>query len=234
MLSGVFPDSAGDEVVLRVSAATGERVAVVGGSAAGVALPADVVVVTRDQLAAGREVFMTEHAGERDWQLSAGSFFQAGPAVASALIDAVAAAVGPVDLKVVVDAYAGIGLFGGTVGAAAKLLVSVEQSGSSSTDARVNLQGIAAEIAECRVEDWNAVRADVVIADPARAGLGERGVASLDACEAPRFVLVSCDTGSLGRDVGLLVGRGYELDSIQIIDAFPDTSHVETVVGFRR
>lgn len=234
ILSGVFPESAGTEVVLRVSEATGERMAVLDGAASGVMLPSDVVIVTRDQLSAGRKVFLTEHAAGRDWQVSAESFFQAGPSVATALVNAVSRAAGAVDGDVVVDAYAGIGLFGGTVAASASSLVSVEQSGSSTNDARVNLRSIDAHIAECRVEDWAATPADVVIADPARAGLGEKGVEALDACGASRFVLVSCDTGSLGRDVGLLAGRGYTLDSVQVVDAFPDTSHVETVVGLRR
>ena len=53
-------------------------------------------------------------------------------------------------------------------------------------------------------------------------------------CNADRFVLVSCDTGSLGRDVQLLVAEGYRLESVQIVDAFHDTSHAETVVALAR
>lgn len=234
ILDGLYEDSSGTEVVLRVSAATGERIAVVDGDSDGPELPSDVTVTSRTELAFGRQVFISEQAAGRSWQVSAGSFFQAGPTVASALVDAVRSAVGPVDDAVVVDAYAGIGLFGGTVGAAARSLISVEQSASSTADARVNLADVAATIVEQDVDRWSAVDADIVIADPARAGLGAKGVQSLDRCKADRFVLVSCDTGSLGRDVGLLTERGYSLDSVQVIDAFPDTSHVETVVGLTR
>lgn len=234
ILQGVYENSSGSEVVLRASGATGERIAVVDGDADGPRFPSGVTVTSREQLAAGHNMFITEEAGGRSWQVSAGSFFQAGPTVATALVDAVRSAAGPVEDAVVVDAYAGIGLFGGTVGAAARSLISVEQSASSTADARVNLAGLAATIIERNVENWPAVDADIVIADPARAGLGAKGVRALVASRAARFVLVSCDTGSLGRDIGLLTEHGYALDTVQVIDAFPDTSHVETVVGLTR
>lgn len=233
LVEGRFAPGSGDEVVLRASAATGERVALISGDAFAVDLPDDVVVVSRDELKDGREVSIVEHAAGRDWQVSAESFFQAGPTVASALVDAVAAAAGSVEGLRVVDAYAGIGLFGGTVAATASELWSVERSRSSSRDAHVNLSGLPATIIEKAVEDWAGVEADVVIADPARSGLGAEGANSLVSCGAQRFVLVSCDTGSLGRDVGLLQQQGYVLDSLRIVDAFHDTSHVETVVGLR-
>lgn len=234
LLGGRYEPGAGDEVVLRVSHATGERIALVAGDPELAELPSDVTVVSRDQLAAGRKVHLTEEAAGRSWRVSAGSFFQAGPKAASALVAAVRSAAGPVDGSTLVDAYAGIGLFGGTVGSTAREIISVEQSGSSTEDARVNLAEMSATIVEGAVEEWTARPADIVVADPARRGLGDKGVAALERCGAPRFVLVSCDTGSLGRDVGLLTSHGYEVDSVQVINAFPDTSHVETVVGLRR
>lgn len=234
LLGGRYKTGAGDEVVLRVSQATGERIALVAGDPEMAELPEDVIVVGRHQVAAGRSVHLTEEAAGRSWRVSADSFFQAGPTVASALVAAVRSAAGPVDGSTLVDAYAGIGLFGGTVGATARDLISIEQSGSSTEDARVNLAEMSATIVEGAVEEWKARPADIVIADPARRGLGDGGVAALERCGAPRFVLVSCDTGSLGRDVGLLSSHGYEVDSVQVINAFPDTSHVETVVGLRR
>ena len=71
--------------------------------------------------------------------------------------------------------------------------------------------------------------ADVVVADPARTGLGRPGVDALVACGAPRLVLVSCDPASLGRDVALLATAGYRLRRVAIVDSFAQTSHVEAV-----
>ena len=229
-----FPNSAGPEVVLRVSNATGERIAIVDGSPDGVVVPDGVSVVTKRELEDGREISMTEVAAGREWKVSAGSFFQAGPEVASALVSAVRIAAGDVGGAAIVDAYSGIGLFAGTVGTGADSVIALEQSGSSAHDARHNLAGMNATIVETAVEDWDASPADIVIADPSRAGLGVVAVDALVASDASRFVLVACDTGSLGRDVGLLVERGYMVDSIQIIDAFHDTSHVETVIGLAK
>jgi len=234
LVNGRFGPDAGDEVVLRVSNLTGERHALINGDPAAVDLPDDVGIASRTQLDDGQPIQLTEHAGGRDWQVSINSFFQAGPQVATALVDAVDRAVGDRTGSTLVDAYSGIGLFAGTVGSTADTVLAVERSGSSTADARVNLADTNVEVIESPVEEWRAVPADIVIADPARSGLGEAGVGALMGTGADRFVLVACDTGSLGRDVGLLAKRGYGVDTIQIVDAFHDTSHVETIVGLSR
>lgn len=234
LANGRWGDSS--EVVIRVSEHTGERIAVVDGSIETVHAPSDVTVVSTKE---AHSVSLTEVAAGRTWRVSADSFFQSGPTAASALVEAVACAAGATAGLGVVDAYAGIGLFGGTVGAKAAALTSIELSASGCADARVNLTEFSSSpdsvtVVESSVERWLPQPADVVIADPARAGLGPAGVEVLDATGASRFVLVSCDTGSLGRDVGLLIAAGYELNSVEIVDAFPDTSHIEIVVGLAR
>lgn len=234
LVDGRFGASAGDEVVLRVSDATGQRIALVDGSVDDVQLPDDVVVVSRSNTAARAALHVIEHAGGRDWRVSADSFFQAGPQVASALVEAVQFATGKVDDLVLIDAYAGVGLFAGTVGSHAASVTAVERSGSSTADAHVNLADTNATVVESAVEYWSATPADIVIADPSRAGLEKGGVNSLLRADPQRFVLVACDTGSLGRDVGLLQANGFAVESIQIVDAFHDTSHVETIIGLRR
>ncbi len=232
-----FTSGAGNEAVIRISDLTKDAFVMVNGDPA--AVDASMVepvgalsIIAKDN---GAKTHMTEHAGGRDWQVSASSFFQAGPQVASALVDAVTFAAGDLTDRDLVDAYAGIGLFAGTVGATARSVVAVEQSMSSTADARVNLEHLddAAVVTEA-VDDWLAFPANTVIADPARAGLGRGGVDALMGCSADRFVLVSCDTGSLGRDVQLLAAEGYAIESVQVIDAFHDTSHAEVVVALQR
>ena len=48
------------------------------------------------------------------------------------------------------------------------------------------------------------------------------------------MLLVSCDAGALGRDAGLLTAAGYALDQVDVLDMFPQTSHVEVVTGWIR
>jgi 23S rRNA (uracil1939-C5)-methyltransferase len=56
----------------------------------------------------------------------------------------------------------------------------------------------------------------------------------IDSIDPTNLVLVSCDAAALGRDAGLLVGLGFSLESIEVLDLFPGTSHIETVSRFVR
>jgi 23S rRNA (uracil1939-C5)-methyltransferase len=134
---------------------------------------------------------------------------------------------------VVVDAYAGVGLFAATVGRDAEV-VCIEQSPAACDDARRNLRGRAATIVQGSVERWRPVPADVVIADPSRRGLGQKAVDTLVASSAPRFVLVSCDAAACARDARLLADAGYRLVHSTLVDLFPHTPHVEIVSTFDR
>src|SRR5262249_25099949 len=116
-------------------------------------------------------------------RVSAGSFFQTRPDGAQALVDAVRAAAGPIGRdESGVDAYAGVGLFGATVGSDASV-TAIERSPSSCRDARHNL-GERATVVQLDVSRWRATRAEVVIADPSRDGLGRRAVDVLAAAGA--------------------------------------------------
>jgi 23S rRNA (uracil1939-C5)-methyltransferase len=132
-----------------------------------------------------------------------------------------------------VDLYGGVGLFAGALGGRSQVTL-VEQSASSVADARVNLADQPARIVRADVDHWGAARADVVIADPPRAGLGARGVDKVVATHAARLVLVSCDPAALGRDARLLADAGYDLAGSTLVDLFPHTSHVEVVTRFDR
>ena len=72
------------------------------------------------------------------------------------------------------------------------------------------------------------------MADPARPGLGRPGVSALVATGASRIVVVSCDPASLGRDAGLLAAEGYHPATVQVVDLFPRTPHIEAVTRFQR
>jgi tRNA/tmRNA/rRNA uracil-C5-methylase (TrmA/RlmC/RlmD family) len=101
----------------------------------------------------------------------------------------------------------------------------------------VNLAGVPdldARVVRTAVERWRSWRADVVVADPPRAGLGRRAVGRLAATGAGRLVLVSCDAPALARDVGLLAAAGFRFVDATVLDLFPQTPHVEVVSRFDR
>ncbi|MFI5040309.1 MAG: class I SAM-dependent RNA methyltransferase [Acidimicrobiales bacterium] len=237
--SARFPGAG--EVLLRVGAATGERLAAPDRAARGATVPADVRMA-----AAGRPPpAVHEDVAGRRWRVSAGSFFQSGPAAAAGLVEAVTQAAGadrPQGDGLVVDLYAGVGVLGGSLAAGSRL-VSVESSPTAVGDAVVNLADLGGRVIHgevlraCRSGDVVARgrnRPDLVLADPARSGLGPSVSAAVAALGAPVLVLVSCDPASLGRDARLLEGHGYHLERVEVLDLFPQTFHVEAVSRFVR
>lgn len=249
----------GLEVSLRCSAATGELTAVWDGpidavEAEGVGVGptarlTETIVhgpTARDSPerdSPGRDSPGRDSPGERTTTLavSAASFFQSGPAAAGLLIDAVARAAPELaTARTVVDLYGGVGLFAASVAPRSARVVVVESSRSAVADARVNLADREqVTIVRADVGRWDARRsgvqqADVVVADPPRAGLGRRGVGALAACGATTVVLVSCDPVAAARDAALLAEQGYRHERAEVLDLFPWTHHVETVTRYVR
>ena len=240
LAAGRFP--AGATVTVRAGARTGDRLVVLdaprGGDTPGWAddavVPDGVRVVTGDELDGGKRAWLFEEVAGRRLRVSARSFFQSGPAGAEALVGVVGAAVGPLSAADhLVDLYGGVGLFAATVAGEARVTL-VESSPSAAADARINLRGQVAKVVRGDVGRWRPRRAGVVVADPPRAGLAKEGVRTVAATGAPVVVLVSCDAGALGRDVGLLTGAGYRLTSTTLVDQFAGTPHVEVVTRFER
>ncbi len=217
------------EVTLRVSASTGEATALwdaAGGDVGG--LPAHVTV--------GPDAVLYEQVAGHHFRVSAGSFFQSGPAAAELLVAAVRA-IAPelAEAGRVLDAYAGVGLFAVATTDPDSELVVLESSRSAIDDARANLRSRRARIERREVGRWRPGKGesiDVAIADPARTGLGKPGVATLAAAKAPVVVLVSCDPVALARDSSLLTMHGYRHDGTDVLDLFPETHHVEAVTRF--
>jgi 23S rRNA (uracil1939-C5)-methyltransferase len=221
----------GVEATVRMSVATGEIAARWDRASGAVhGLPTEV---RRDGNAA-----LHEGVAGRRLRVSIGSFFQSGPQAAELIVAAVRRAAPELpDAVVVVDAYSGVGTLAVCATATESHVVAVETSRSALADARANLAGRSHEIVRGEVGGWRPpadLGVDVVIADPARSGLGGPGVAAVARTGAPVLVLVSCDPASLGRDAALLGRAGYEHRQSEVIDTFPQTTHIEVVSRFAR
>ncbi len=236
IVSGRYPGAG--EVLLRVGVSSGERVALVRAGRKGVRVPSDVTVVQEGDR---RPAYVHEDVAGRSFRVAADSFFQPGPVAAAGLVAAVSVAVGdalPAGGRLV-DSYAGVGLFASVLGArSGARVVALESDPAAVADARANLADLDARVIATEVGRWRPAPddppADVIVADPSRPGLGRPGVAGVVASGAARLVLVSCDPASLARDVTLLAEQGYRLSGVTLVDAFPDTFHVETVSRFDR
>ncbi len=226
---GVEP---GVEVALRVSLATGATTAIwEGGPTAVRGLPTDAFT--------GSRAWLAEEVAGVALRVSAPSFFQSGVQGAELLVDAVSRAAPELaQADHVVDAYGGVGLFAATAARAAGHVTLIESSRFACRDAIRNLEGRSASVVRAEVGRWRPDPGpgpvDVVIADPARPGLAKPGVGVLARTGAAVLVLVSCDPVSLARDARLLAGEGYDLETVDVLDLFPETHHVETVSRFVR
>ncbi len=230
------------EVTLRCSASTSERGVWLHdehGRGQVTGLPDDVGV--------GIESLVHEVIAGVKLRVMMTSFFQSSHEAAELLVAAVRAAAGERALSGVdgriIDAYGGVGLFAATLLTADVPVSVVESSESSCRDATVNLSKHLAEtrdisqpseIVHSNIEQWSPVPAGLVIADPARTGLGPLAVSRLVETNAPRIVLVSCDAVAGARDLRLLIDVGYELEKVTVLDLFPHTPHIETVSVLQR
>ncbi len=164
------------------------------------------------------------------YRVRAGSFFQTNRHLTEKLVELVSAAqTGGFAL----DLYAGTGLFSLPLARTFKRVSAVEAAPDSYADLRTN----APANVECRratTEDFLKgkieINPDLIVADPPRAGVGEKVTRDLIKLAAKSVVYVSCDPATLARDLRELILGGYKVKSIALIDLFPQTFHIETVV----
>jgi 23S rRNA (uracil1939-C5)-methyltransferase len=226
LVEGRYGDA--KEVTLRVGASSGEAIAMVSPSADDVIVPDGVRVISTDELDGGRRAWIHDEVAGVNFRISARAFFQGRADGAAALVEVVRAAVGENPGRLV-DLCCGVGLFATTI--EAERVVGIESDLSAVADARVNMAplGDKARVVSSRFQKWRPSRADVVIADPARHGLGKAGVDKAMATGAGRVVLVSCRASAAGRDIGLFTAAGFRVAEMTLVDLFPDTPHVEVV-----
>ncbi|MFZ0664733.1 MAG: hypothetical protein WAM97_03200 [Acidimicrobiales bacterium] len=212
------------EILLRCGARTGERMAAITPTRSTPQLPDDV-----------HSEYFHEHAAGRSWRISASSFFQSRPDGADALARLIEMAADELGSNsTAIDLYSGVGLFAGVLAAKGWSMTTVEGSYSAVRDAYDNLRGLPVDVVRADVTKWTPRRADFVVADPSRQGLGQQGVDIVSEIGARRVVLVSCDALSLGRDSALLTNSGYKLTKVACVDLFSHTFRVEVVSVFDR
>jgi len=220
----------GVEPTLRVSVATGELAARWDRSVGDVrGLPAEAAI--------GAAAMLEEDVAGHRLRVSMGAFFQSGPQAAELLVDAIRRAAPELNpAGLVVDAYAGVGMFSVCATDPASRVIAIETSRAAVADAEHNLADRDALVVRGEVGGWRRDvgerNVDVVIADPARSGLGKPGTNALARTGTPVLVLVSCDPASLARDARLLATAGYRHERTEVVDTFPHTTHVETVTRF--
>jgi len=203
---------------------------------------ASVAVGTEEHLLFGRD-HIRESLGGLSFQVSAGSFFQTNTVQAERLFTLVAEACALDGGETVVDLYSGTGAISLLLARRARRVYAIEVAAPAVADATRNarengidncafLAGEVRDVLPALVRD--GIRADVVVADPPRAGFHPKALLALARLGPARLVYVSCNPATLARDLADLVRQGYRLEWVQPVDMFPQTPHIEAVARLRR
>ena len=196
----------------------------------------------------GKDKIVEELLG-LNFEISMKSFFQTNPKCAEKLYSKVVEYVledkTKVDNTVVMDLFCGTGTIGQIVASKSEnaKIVGVDIVASAIADAEKNakrnhiegLQFYAADVGKflyAHPAYKNKIK--TIILDPARAGIAPKTLQKIIALNADRMVYVSCNPATQARDTVLLREAGYEIKKISLVDQFPHTAHIETVVLFEK
>jgi 23S rRNA (uracil1939-C5)-methyltransferase len=186
------------------------------------------------------------HWGERSltytvsghsYRASLGGFFQINRFLLPGLLQL---AVEKRSGRVAWDLYSGAGLFARALDF--ENVTAVESAGFSADDLKHNLVGKAHRVVRSSTLDFlrsqvrGPVRAkpELILLDPPRAGLGKEICTHLGSIGAPAIVYISCDPATLARDLQSLLQFEYSVQTIHLVDLFPQTFHMETVTFIKR
>lgn len=194
---------------------------------------------TEENLLLGKEslteILNLENGQKLEFDILPQAFFQTNTKQAEVLYSKVIELAGLTGNEVVFDLYCGTGTIGLFCAHKAKEVLGIEENESAVESARSNAlkngiknAGFYLGRVENRLVDLK-VKPDVVIVDPPRAGLGESVVKDVAAFGAAKIVYVSCNPTTLARDLEFFAGLGYSTVSVQPVDMFPQTHHVESV-----
>ncbi len=164
------------------------------------------------------------------------AFFQTNSKGAERLYSIVRDFLGNSESKVVFDLYCGTGTIGQIVAAKAKKVLGIElieeAVAAANENAKINgldnCEFIAGDIAKVIKEVKD--KPDSIILDPPRVGVHPTALDYVIKFDAKHIVYVSCNPKSLVVDLRELINRGYKVKKVVLMDMFPHTPHIETVV----
>ena len=187
----------------------------------------------------GSEVIY-DFIGKVKFAISAKSFYQVNPDQTKVLYEKALEYAGLSGEETVIDAYCGIGTISLFLAQKAKKVFGVEIVSEAIEDARRNAElndinnvEFAVGSAETVISNWyeEGNSADVLVVDPPRKGCDEILLNTILEMKPKKVVYVSCNPGTLARDLRILEDGGYRTVEIQPVDMFPMTTHIENVAS---
>jgi 23S rRNA (uracil1939-C5)-methyltransferase len=184
---------------------------------------------------------ITERLNGFVFEIGPSTFFQTNTLQAEKLFRVVRDWAAEAKSKKAVDLYAGTGPIGIHLSAAAERVVGIESNAESVAMARRNIElnGITNMDLVCAEAEKAGIAVfprptDLVVVDPPRIGLHRKAVELLLTVAPPHLIYVSCNPATLARDLKLFCEAGYRVETIQPVDMFPHTFHIEAVARLRR
>jgi 23S rRNA (uracil1939-C5)-methyltransferase len=204
-----------------------------------------------DRLVTVGDKQLTYQAGNVNYRVSTGAFFQTNRHLT---VDLVKTVTQDQSGELALDLYAGVGLFSATLASNFRHIVSVESSDLSFPDLEHNLPSHSTAIQDSTesylsrprnpqrtkadtslpIDTSGKPKVDLIVVDPPRSGLGDRVTRLLISLAAPRITYVSCDPATLARDLVSLLIAGYRVEQAHLFDLFPQTFHIESVLHLNR
>ena len=171
------------------------------------------------------------------FDLSARAFFQLNPTQTVKLYNEVKKEAGLTGKEKIVDAYCGVGTIGLWLADEAGEIRGMDVIEDSIVDANKNAKAKGYDNAHYvvgKAEYWmpkwvkEGWKPDVIVIDPPRTGCDEKLLKTILDVKPKKVVYVSCNPSTLAKDVKILT-KLYKVESIQPVDMFPQTAHVESV-----
>lgn len=199
----------------------------------------DTVQADKLDVLYGRDYIVEEILGLK-FEISPFSFFQTNTVGAEKLYSIVREFAGNIDEKTVFDLYSGTGTIAQIMAPVAKKVIGIEIVEEAVVKAKDNARLNGLENVEfisgdvLQAVDELDERPDLIVIDPPRDGIHPKAINKIIDFSPETFVYVSCNPVTLVRDLKVFVERGYKVDKMKLMDMFPRTPHVETVVLMSR
>lgn len=186
-----------------------------------------------------KENYITDKILDLDFRLSVASFFQVNRAQAEKLYTIAMSFADIQPNESVVDLYCGTGTITLLMSKKAQNVIGVEIVPEAISDTKQNakinsidnVEFICAD-AKTASEDFanKEFRPDIICVDPPRKGLDTNTISSIIKISPKRIVYISCDPATLARDLQIFSKSKYKITKAEVVDMFPRTPHIETVV----
>lgn len=203
--------------------------------------PGNVIFGSDSRSVAGRD-YIVEYFAGLTLHLTSDTFFQVYTEQAELLVQLLLDLLDLQNTETIVDAYCGIGTFTLPLALYSHKCYGIERQeqaiNQAQKNASLNQLTDRVEFMAGRVEKILpnlGINPDILILDPPRKGCEPEVIEFIAQSKIDRVIYVSCNPATLARDLQLLCSTDrYEIQTIQPIDFFPQTAHVETMVLLHR